>query len=124
MVRRTLFATAAIALGAAVAATATALAQGTPATTQAGERMQTNLALGERKVRMVMIGDDGNTVDIVYGMEPGPTQSQRVLRLENVNGMLTVIYDGTVPGMALGTGGTPRLVQQGGGMYEVVYDRR
>jgi len=47
-----------------------------------------------------------------------------VLRLENVNGMLEVIYDTAMPStMALGGGGTPRLVQQGGGMYSVEYDR-
>ena len=47
-----------------------------------------------------------------------------MLRLENVNGMLEVVYDTAMPGtMALGSGGTPRLVQKGGGMYSVEYDR-
>ena len=39
-----------------------------------------------------------------------------MLRLENVNGMLEVIYDTKMPQqMALATGGTPRLVANGAG---------
>lgn len=89
-----------------------------------GQRLQLGPLVGERTVRQVMISDGGGGIEIVYDMGPGATQSQRVLRLENINGMLEVIYD-TRPGgnMATATGGTPRLVQKGGGMYEVTYDR-
>jgi hypothetical protein len=73
-------------------------------------------------------GDDqpgGGGLTVVYDMEPGQPESKRVLRLENVNGMLEVIYDEAMPStMALGSGGTPRLVQGGGGMYSVEYGPR
>jgi hypothetical protein len=55
-------------------------------------------------------------------MAPSQPESKRVLRLENVNGMLEVIYDTAMPSsMPLGSGGTPRLVQGDGGMYSVEY---
>ncbi|MBX6745778.1 MAG: hypothetical protein IRY87_27425 [Acetobacteraceae bacterium] len=98
-----------------------ALAQQSPM--QPGQRMQTEVALGKRTVREVMISEGGGGITVVYDMGPGKAQSQRVLRLENVNGMLEVIYDEAAPSMALGSGGTPRLVQRGGGMYSVEYDR-
>jgi hypothetical protein len=44
------------------------------------------------------------------------------VRLENVNGMLEVIYDTEVTNMALGSGGVPRLIQHGSG-YMVEYGR-
>ncbi len=94
-----------------------------PAPMQPGQRMPTGAAVGERTVRQVMVSQGGGGVTIVYDMAPGQTQSQRVLRLENVNGMLEVIYDNAVPTMNTTTGGTPRLVQRGGGMYSVEYDR-
>ncbi len=90
---------------------------------QTGQRMQTGVAVGERSVREVMISQGGGGIAIVYDMGPGTPQSQRVLRLENAIGMLEVVYDTTAPTMALGSGGTPRLVQRGGGMYSVEYDR-
>jgi hypothetical protein len=94
------------------------------ATMQPGDRMQLGPMMGERVVRQVMIGDDGATVVLMFDMAPGQPQSQRVLRLENKNGMLEVVYDTQVPTMSLGQGGIPRLVQGGGGMYSVEYDRR
>ncbi len=113
-----------LAAGAALAATGCApggtAAPSSPAAMRPGQRMMAG-ELGQRTVRMVQINDNGGTVDLIYDMAPGQPQSQRVLRLENVNGMLMVIYDNTVPSMSLGSGGTPRLVQQGGGMYEVQY---
>jgi hypothetical protein len=58
-------------------------------------------------------------------MAPGLPQSQRVLRLENVNGMLEVIYDAAVPSMRVGNdGAVPRLTVGTGGMIEVQYDKR
>ena len=107
---------------ATIALAAPALAQ-QAAPMQPGQRMQTRVALGERSVREVMISQGGGGIDIIYDMGSGAPQSRRVLRLENVNGMLEVIYDTTAPTMALGSGGTPRLVQRGGGMYSVEYDR-
>jgi hypothetical protein len=107
---------------ATMAFTAPALAQHA-APMQPSQRMQTGVAVGERSVREVMISQDGGGIAIVYDMGPGTPQSKRVLRLENVNGMLEVIYDTAAPTMALGSGGTPRLVQRGGGMYSVEYDR-
>jgi hypothetical protein len=55
-------------------------------------------------------------------MPTGAPQSRRVVRLENVNGMLEVIYDTEMSNMPLASGGTPRLVQQGAG-YMVEYGR-
>ncbi|MCB4825172.1 hypothetical protein [Roseicella aerolata] len=107
---------------ATMAFTASALAQ-QAAPIQPGQRMQTGVAVGERSVREVMISQDGGGIAIIYDMGPGAPQSKRVLRLENVNGMLEVIYDMAAPTMSLGSGGTPRLVQRGGGMYSVEYDR-
>jgi hypothetical protein len=117
MIRSTL-----LAAGFALASGAT-LAQTAPAPMQPGQRMQTSAAIGERRVRHVMISEGGGGITIVYDMPPGQPQSQRVLRLENVNGMLEVIYDTAMPTMPLSGSGTPRLVQRGGGMYSVEYDR-
>jgi hypothetical protein len=90
---------------------------------QPGQRMMIGPMDG-RVIRHVMISPGGGGIDLVYDMPPGAPQSQRVLRLENVNGMLEVIYDTQMPStMPLASGGTPRLVPQGGGMYSVVYDR-
>ena len=90
---------------------------------QPAQRMQ-GPAIGERVVREVMISQGGGGIDIVYDMPAGAPQSKRVLRLENVNGMLEVIYDSAMPEQKpLASGGTPRLVAKGGGMYEVTYDR-
>ena len=81
--------------------------------------------MGERIVREVMISQGGGGLTVIYDMEPGQPESKRVLRLENVNGMLEVIYDEAMPDtMALGSGGAPRLVQGGGGMYSVEYGPR
>lgn len=115
--RNTIFAFATLA-----ALAAPALAQ-QAAPVQPGQRAQTGIALGERSLREVMISQGGGGISIVYDMAPGAPQSRRVLRLENVNGMLEVIYDTAAPAMPLGSGGTPRLVQRGGGMYSVEYDR-
>jgi len=106
---------------ATLASAGPALAQQLPM--QSGQRMQTEVALGERSVREVMISEGGGGITVVYDMGAGAAQSRRVLRLENVNGMLEVIYDEAAPSMVLGSGGTPRLMQQGDGMYSVEYDR-
>ena len=99
-------------------------AQPAAAPMQPGQRMQLGPVVGERVVREVMISQGGGGLTVVYDMAPGQPESKRVLRLENVNGMLEVIYDTAMPStMALGSGGTPRLVQQGGGMYSVEYER-
>lgn len=90
---------------------------------QPGERRQLGDIMGQRTVRDVMISQGGGGITVIYDMAPGQPQSQRVLRLENVNGMLEVIYDQAAPTMPTATGGTPRLVQRGGGMYSVEYDR-
>jgi len=127
MLRSSLFASAFLAVGLAGAAQAqqqgSSISQN-PQGMVPGQRMQLGPLVGERTVRQVMIAEGGGGIEIVYDMGPGVTQSQRVLRLENVNGMLEVIYD-TRPmsGMATATGGTPRLVQKGGGMYAVEYDK-
>ncbi len=119
--RKTLFA-ATFAL-AAFGGAGPVLAQPAAAPMQPGQRMQLGPVVGERVVREVMISQGGG-LSVVYDMAPGQPESKRVLRLENVNGMLEVIYDTAMPStMALGGGGTPRLVQQGGGMYSVEYDR-
>jgi hypothetical protein len=95
-----------------------------PATMQPGQRMQLGMMMGERVVRHVMVSQNGGGITVVYDMPAGAPQSQRVLRLENVNGMLEVQYDTAMPSpMALGQGGVPRLVQGGGGMYSVEYGR-
>ena len=91
---------------------------------QVGQRVQLGPMMGERVVREVMISQGRGGRSVVYDAAPGQPESKRVLRLENVNGMLEVIYDEAMPStMALGSGGTPRLVQKGGGMYSVEYDR-
>ena len=106
------------------AATAAATATATAAPMRPGQRVQLGPMMGERVVREVMVSQGGGGLTVVYDMAPGQPQSKRVLRLENVNGMLEVIYDEAMPStMALGSGGTPRLVQKGGGMYSVEYDR-
>jgi hypothetical protein len=90
---------------------------------QFGQRLQLGPMMGSRIVREVMIGPEGS-VSLFYDMLPGAPESRRVLRLENRNGMLEVIYDNVMPGsMALASGGTPRLVASGSGMYSVEYDR-
>jgi len=95
-----------------------------PATMQPAVQMQLGAALGSRVVRQVMIGDQGNTVELVYDMAPGQPQSRRVLRLENVNGMLRVIYDEAAPTMAVTGGGTVASVAgTTGGMIEITYAR-
>ena len=105
--------------GNAPAAAATPTAQMRP-----GQRVQLGPAMGERVVREVMVSQGGGGLTVVYDTAPGQPESKRVLRLENVNGMLEVIYDTAMPStMALGSGGTPRLVQKGGGMYSVEYGR-
>jgi hypothetical protein len=115
--RKTLFA---LVLGATALSGLPALAQTAPMTP--GTRMQTNAPLGERVIREVMFGQNGGSVILMYDMPAGSPQSRRVVRLENVNGMLEVIYDTEVTNMALGSGGVPRLVQHGAG-YMVEYGR-
>jgi hypothetical protein len=118
--RKTLIA---LALAFATGGVAPALAQ-SAAPVQPGQRVQLGPMMGERVVREVMISQGGGGLTVVYDMAPGQPESKRVLRLENVNGMLEVVYDTAMPStMALGSGGTPRLVQKGGGMYSVEYDR-
>ena len=121
--RRTLIALT-LASAAATAASVPARAQGTaPALPmQIGQPVQLGNMMGERIVREVMVSQGGGGLTVIYDMAPGRPESKRVLRLENVNGMLEVIYDEAMPSaMALGSGGTPRLVQGGGGMYSVEY---
>ncbi len=91
---------------------------------QPGQRIALGTMMESRVVRGIMIGQDGNTVVLMYDMAEGSPQSRRVLRLENRNGMLEVIYDTTVPTMDLGSGGVPRIVPGGGGMYSVEYGPR
>jgi hypothetical protein len=122
--RRTLIA---LTLASAAAASVPALAQGTAPSLpmQIGQPVQLGNMMGERIVREVMISQGGGGLTVIYDMAPGQPESKRVLRLENVNGMLQVIYDEAMPStMALGSGGTPRLVQGGGGMYSVEYGPR
>jgi hypothetical protein len=108
---------------AALAAAGPAAAQA-PATMQPGQRLQLGPMMGDRVVRQVMVGENGDGIVIVYDNPAGQPQSRRVLRLENVNGMLEVVYDTAMPStMALGTGGRPRIVPGGDGMYSVEYDR-
>lgn len=121
MTRKTILA-AVLALGAVAALPA--LAQTAPQTMQPGQRMQLAAGMSNRVVRQVMIAPDGGSIDIIYDMPAGAPESKRVLRLENVNGMLEVIYDTAMPqSMALASGGTPRLTPNGQGMYEVTYGR-
>ncbi len=96
-----------------------------PLPMQLGQRLQLGPMMGERIVREVMISQGGGGLTVIYDMPAGAPESKRVLRLENVNGMLEVIYDQSMPStMALGSGGSPRLVQGGGGMYSVEYGPR
>lgn len=89
---------------------------------QIGQRVQLGPMMGDRVVREVMVSQDGGSVFLVYDNPPGQAESKRVLRLENRNGMQEVVYDTAMPStMALGSGGAPRLVQTGGGMYSVEY---
>ena len=117
-----------IALTLAFAGAAPALAQSGAAPAlpmQIGQRVQLGNMMGERIVREVMVSQGGGGLTVVYDMAAGQPESKRVLRLENVNGMLEVIYDEAMPStMGLGSGGTPRLVQGGGGMYSVEYGPR
>lgn len=116
MTRRTILAAALALAGLGTAAAQTAM--------QPGQRMQLAAGMGERVVRQVMIAPDGGGIGIVYDMPAGAPVSRRVLRLENVNGMLEVIYDAEMPQpRALASGGTPRLIAKGEGMYDVAYDR-
>jgi hypothetical protein len=88
---------------------------------QIGQRVQLG-PMGDRVVREVMVSQGGGGLIVVYDMPPGQPESKRVLRLENVNGMQELAYDTEMPStMALGSGGAPRLVQGGGGMYSVEY---
>jgi hypothetical protein len=121
----------ALALAAGPLAAMPAVAQTAPAAPGAaaavtpmapGARMRTNAPLGERVVREVMFTSNGGGVILMYDMPTGAPQSRRVVRLENVNGMLEVIYDTEMSNMPLASGGTPRLVQQGAG-YMVEYGR-
>jgi hypothetical protein len=113
-------------LALALAGPAPARAQATPPATvmQPGKPMSLGPVVGERVIRQIMIGDNGTTVDLIYDMAPGAPESRRVVRLENKNGMLEVVYD-QQPGTSrpLASGGTPRLVAKTGGMYDVVYDK-
>jgi hypothetical protein len=123
-VLRRLVLVATLAAGATLAAPAHAQAPGTaqqPAALQPGQRIALGSMMGGRVLREIMIGQDGNTVVLMYDMPPGAPQSRRVLRLENNNGMLEVVYDTTVPTMNLGAGGAPRIVPGGGGMFSVEY---
>ena len=91
---------------------------------QFGQRVQLGSMMGDRVIREVMISQGGGGLAVAYDAPAGRPESRRVLRLENVNGMLEVLYDTAMPSqMSLGDGGTPRLVQGGGGMYSVQYDR-
>jgi hypothetical protein len=128
--RKTATIAAALALAAfGAVASLPAQAQGGTATAPAlpmqfGQRVQLGPMMGERVIREVMISEGGGGLAIAFEAPPGQPESKRVLRLENVNGMLEVIYDTAMPSaMPLASGGTPRLVQQGGGMYSVEYDR-
>lgn len=113
----------ALVLASAGAAAALPAAAQSAGPMQPGERRQLGDMMGGRTVRDVMISQGGGGITVIYDMAPGQPQSQRVLRLENVNGMLEVIYDQAAPTMDTATGGTPRLVQRGGGMYSVEYDQ-
>jgi hypothetical protein len=119
MLRLTTLAAAAV-LG--VAPIGGALAQ-SAVTMQPGQRLQLGPMMGERTVREVMVGPEG-TVTLIFDMPQGSPQSKRALRVENVNGMLEVVYDTAAPTMPTATGGVPTLVQRGSGMYSVEYGGR
>ena len=123
MIRSCLVATV-LATGIAFAVPAQAQAPSTtqqPVALQPGQRLALGSMMGGRVLREIMIGQDGNSVVLMYDMPAGAPQSRRVLRLENNNGMLEVVYDTVVPTMNLGAGGAPRIVPGGGGMYSVEY---
>ena len=68
------------------------------------------------------LASDLATYRSTFGLAPC-TVASGCLRLENFNGMLEVIYNAAKPeSRPLGSGGTPRLIAKGGGMYEVAYD--
>ena len=91
---------------------------------QVGQRVQLGPMMEGRVVREVMVSQGGGGLIVVYDNPPGQPELKRVLRLENNNGMQEVVYDTAMPStMGLGSGGAPRLVQTGGGMYSVEYDR-
>jgi hypothetical protein len=132
--RNTLSALALLGLVATAAAgcaeTTARTAQATPRTApaalpmQIGQRVQLGPMMEGRIVREVMVSQGGGGLIVVYDNPPGQPESRRVLRLENNNGMQEVVYDTAMPStMGLGSSGTPRLVQTGGGMYSVEYDR-
>jgi hypothetical protein len=131
--RKTLSALALLGLAATVAGcaetnarTAQSGSRTTPAALpmQVGQRVQLGPMMEGRVVREVMVSQGGGGLIVVYDNPPGQPESKRVLRLENNNGMQEVVYDMAMPStMALGSGGAARLVQTGGGMYSVEYDR-
>lgn len=88
-----LLAAGAVALAAIIATPAPAQAPSTmdlPAALKPGQRLALGTMMGGRMVREIMIGNDGNTVVLMYEAPAGGPQSRRVLRLENNNGMLEV----------------------------------
>ncbi len=119
-----LLAAGAVALAAIIATPAPAQAPSTmdlPAALKPGQRLALGTMMGGRMVREIMIGNDGNTVVLMYEAPAGGPQSRRVLRLENNNGMLEVTYDTEATTMSLGSAGAARIVPGGGGMYSVEY---
>lgn len=90
---------------------------------QPGHRMMTTAPLGNTTLREVMFGDSGSSVMLVFDAAKDRTQAARVIRIENVNGMLEVTYDTAMPTRPLASGGTPRLVSRDNGMYSVEYER-
>lgn len=98
------------------------LAASAQTTMQPGQRLQLGPMMGDRTVREVMVGPEG-TVTLIFDNKDGTPQSKRALRVENVNGMLEVVYDNTAPAMPTASGGVPTLVQRGSGMYSVEYAR-
>ena len=63
-----------------------------------------------------------NGMQEVVGGTPAHTRTSAALRLENVNGMQEVFYDAGTPTRTTAKGGTPRLVNEGGGEHGVAYD--
>lgn len=114
----------AIALATLLATPAPAQAPSTmelPAALKPGQRLALGTMMDGRMVRQIMIGNDGNTVLLMYDAPAGGPQSRRVLRLDNNNGMLEVTYDTEATSMSLGSAGAARIVPGGGGMYSVEY---
>lgn len=116
-----LVAAATLALGAGSAHAQAPSTMQLPAALQPGQRLALGTMMGQSQVRMIMIGQDGNTVILMYDAPQGSPQSQRVLRLENRNGMLEVVYDTSAASMNLGTAGAARIVPGGNNMYSVEY---